>query len=96
MHESHFTQYINASIFNVVAICDNAYVITLLENNTDRWTADTIAKKKIEEYGFRPIVEDNASRDSGDNGISGSGGEEHNNDNKIVTKNMECRNVDSN
>ncbi len=84
------------SIFNVVTISDKVYTITLLENNTDKGTADVIAKKEIEEYGFRPIVEDNVSRDSGDNGISGSGGEEYNDDNKIVTKNMKCRNVDSN
>ncbi len=41
---------------------------TELENNTNRWNADAITKKKIGECGFRPIVRYDGS---GDNGISG-------------------------
>ncbi len=43
---------------------DKAFAITLLESNTDQWTADAIAKKKNEECGFGPIVVDDISGDN--------------------------------
>ncbi len=80
---------INAPIFDVVTISDKAYTITLLENNNDQCTADSIAKKEIEECGFRPMVRDEVA---GDNSTSGEGGEDYGNDNKPITKNKkhEC------
>ncbi len=56
------------------------YAITLLKNNTDRWTADVISKKN-EEYMLRSIVQDDIS---GDNGMLGGG-----------VKRMKCKKMDS-
>ncbi len=50
--------------FDLVTMSDKAFAITLLESNTDQWTADAIAKKKNEEYGFGPIVVDDISGDN--------------------------------
>ncbi len=56
-----------------MTISDKAYAMTLLEDNTDGWTADAIPKKEIEEHDWRLIIEDDIS---GDNDASGVGGEE--------------------
>ncbi len=54
--ETHFTINSYESIFHVVIISDKMYSITLLENNTNWWTADSIAKNKYREYGIRSMV----------------------------------------
>ncbi len=56
------------SIFDVVTISDQVYTIPLLENSTDQWNIDDIAKKKNEEFGFRSIIGDYIC---GDNSRSG-------------------------
>ncbi len=65
---SHFAKNRSVSMFDVVTISNKVYVITLMENNSERQAADAIAKKKLEEYGYWPNIGENMS---GGNGTSG-------------------------